>query len=193
MSEETRAKAIEPFYTTKEPGKGSGLGLSQVYGFLRQSNGQIGIESTLGQGTTVSMYLPRLVESDAESDTRSRIGTVLITDDDPDVLSIAVETLQVLGYQVYTATNAAEALALLRRDLPVDVLFTDIVMPNGMNGVELAREARRLRPDLPVLLSSGYSRSGVPTDENTAFIPKPYQLPELARQLEAMVARARLH
>ena len=193
MSKETMAKAIEPFYTTKEPGKGSGLGLSQVYGFLRQSNGQIEIGSTPGEGTTVNMYLPRLVDDNADDDTQGRLGSVLITEDDPDVMSIAVETLQVLGYQVYTATNAAEALALLRRDLPVDILFTDIVMPNGMNGVELAREARRLRPDLPVLLASGYSRGGVPTDENTVFIPKPYQLPELARQLESMIARARVH
>ncbi len=195
MTPEVKARAVEPFYTTKQPGKGSGLGLSQVYGFLRQSNGQIEIESALGQGTTVRMLLPKLADQDngseeAGSEAR-RNGTVLITEDDPDVLSVAVETLRALGYDVYSAANASEAITILRRDAPIDVLFTDIVMPNGMNGIELARKAKQLRPGIRVLLASGYSRPEDEIEADAKFIPKPYQLPELARQLEAMIAASR--
>jgi PAS domain S-box-containing protein len=191
MSPETKAKAIEPFFTTKEPGKGSGLGLSQVYGFARQSNGQIEIESTLGRGTTVRLYLPTADGDDASAENRSetnrRLGTVLITEDDPEVLAIAVETLEELGYRVLFASNAGDALTILKREPDIDVLFSDIVMPNGMNGIELAHEARRLRPGLRIILSSGYSRAGVPTDPDVVFLPKPYQIPELARHLESMI------
>ncbi len=195
MTAETKARAIEPFFTTKDPGRGSGLGLSQVYGFARQSNGQIEIDSTIGSGTTVRLFLPTLPEQDAAingpAETMRRAGTVLITEDDPDVLAIAVETLRALGYEVYSAANASEALTILQRGTPVDVLFSDIVMPGGMNGVELAREARRLRPGISVLLSSGYSRPGIQPEEGTNFIPKPYQMPELARRLEALLPRPR--
>ncbi len=190
MPPEIKARAIEPFYTTKQPGKGSGLGLSQVYGFLRQSNGQIEIESALGQGTTVRMLLPKLADQDGESEEiggARRNGTVLITEDDPDVLTVAVETLRALGYEVYSAANASEAMTILRRDTPIDVLFTDIVMPNGMNGIELARKAKQLRPEIRVLLASGYSRPGDEIESDAKFIPKPYQMPELARQLETMI------
>src|SRR5207245_5034454 len=111
-------------------------------------------------------------------------GTVLVVEDDADVLEITVETLHRLGYKVYSAGNAPDALTILQRDAPIDILFTDVVMPRGMNGVELAREARRLRPTLRVLLASGYARdvlrSSGALGEETAFIAKPYQLPELA-------------
>ena len=191
MTAETKAKAIEPFFTTKGPGKGSGLGLSQIFGFVRQSNGQIEIDSALGEGTTVRMFLPRLNEEGvAREDSKAtpRIGTVLITEDDPDVLSIAVETLHSLGYEVYSAANANEALTILKRNTPIDVLFTDIVLPRGINGIELAREARRLRPEIRVLLASGYTRPGLQVDEDVMhFIPKPYRVPDLALQLEEMV------
>jgi PAS domain S-box-containing protein len=191
MTAETKARAIEPFFTTKAPGKGSGLGLSQVYGFVRQSNGQIEVDSAIGSGTTVRIFLPKLAGNDTAAEGSvepiPRAGTVLITEDDPDVLAIAVETLRALGYEVYSAANASEALTILRRGIPIDVLFSDIVMPGGMNGIELAREARRLRPGIRVLLSSGYSRLGIQPEDGMKFIPKPYQMPELARQLEAMI------
>jgi len=188
MSPETRAKAIEPFFTTKEPGKGSGLGLSQVYGFARQSNGQIEIESAIGRGSSVRIFLPRLAAARSAAGPGASRGTVLVTEDDPDVLAIAVESLRALHYEVYPATNAAEALNILNRNTRIDVLFTDIVMPEGINGIELAREARRLRPGLGIILSSGYSRTGVPTEADVVFLPKPYQLPELARHLEQLIA-----
>ncbi|MGE3282607.1 MAG: PAS domain S-box protein [Alphaproteobacteria bacterium] len=187
MSPETKAKAIEPFFTTKEPGRGSGLGLSQIYGFARQSGGQIEIDSDLGHGTTVRIFLPGLAPERTEPS--DRLGTVLITEDDPDVLTIAAETLRLLGYDVHTATNATEALAILNQGTPIDILFTDIVMPNGMNGIALAREARRLRPEIRVLIASGYSRDRMDADDDMAFISKPYQMADLARQLEVIKAQ----
>ena len=193
MTEEVKAKAVEPFFTTKAPGKGSGLGLSQVYGFVRQSNGQIEIDSTPGRGTTVRIFLPRLIdasEADADAPTAERkAGSVLITEDDPDVLTVSVETLRMLGYEVYSAANAAEAMTILRRDVPIDVLFTDVVMPDGVNGIDLVREARRLRPEIRVLLCSGYSRDGIQTDEMTTFLGKPYLIADLARELAALMSQ----
>jgi CheY-like chemotaxis protein len=105
------------------------------------------------------------------------------------VLTIAAETLRLLGYEVHTAKNATEALAILNQGTPIDILFTDIVMPNGMNGIALAREARRLRPKIRVLLASGYSRDRMDADENMAFIAKPYQMADLARRLEGIKAK----
>jgi len=189
MSAETKAKAAEPFFTTKEAGRGSGLGLSQVYGFGRQSGGQIEIESELGRGTNIRIFLPGLVSETTGADTPETIARVLVTEDDPDVLTIAAETLRLSGYEVYTAANATEALAILKRGTPIDVLFTDIVMPGGINGIALAREARRLRPGIGVLLASGYSSERINADDDMDFIAKPYQMPDLARHLEAVRTR----
>ncbi len=187
MPPEIKAKAIDPFFTTKEPGRGSGLGLSQVYGFARQTGGQLEIDSIFGRGTTVRIFLPGLVSEGAES--AKNVWAVLITEDDSDVLTIAAETLRLLGYEVYTATNATEALAILKQGTPIDILFTDIVMPYSMNGIALAREARRLQPGIRVLLASGYSRDRMDAAEDMAFMSKPYQMAELARHLEALKAR----
>lgn len=186
MSPETKAKAIEPFFTTKEAGRGSGLGLSQVYGFARQSGGQLEIDTFLERGTTVRIFLPGRVPKENAA---GKLGSVLVTEDDADVLTIAAETLRLLGYEVYTATNATEAIAILNSSTPIDILFTDIVMPNGSNGIALARDARRLRPEIRVLLTSGYSRDRMDADDDWAFISKPYQMPELARQIEALRTR----
>ncbi len=198
MTDESRRRAIEPFFTTKEVGKGSGLGLSQVYGFARQSKGQLEIVSALGKGTTVRIYLPsggREVEEKAlpngAAEKKPRLPTVLAVEDDPDVLDVAIEMLRGLGYQVFSAPNAVEALAILRRDdARIDILFTDIVMPKGMDGIELAREARRLRPKLQILLASGYTRAGRDGGEDIAddaiFVMKPYQVSVLAESLREL-------
>jgi PAS domain S-box-containing protein len=184
MSPEVQAHAFEPFFTTKEPGKGSGLGLSQVYGFVAQSGGHVVIDSEPGRGTAVALYLPQV-----EGQSRPRPATVLIVEDDPDVLESAVEMVRGLGYEVLTAANGIDALAVLKRNVTVDVLFSDIVMPRGMNGVELAKEARRLRPRLRILLSSGHasailaSEHGLTTD--FSFIGKPYRWPDLAEKLRS--------
>ena len=160
MTPEVLAHAVEPFYTTKEVGKGSGLGLSQVYGFVTQSGGHVEIESAPGKGTTVKLYLPVTENAPAEEELPDleaphplRPATVLVVEDDLHLLEAAVETLQSLGYKVLTARDGAQALRNLELGESIDVLFTDVVMPNGMNGVELAREARRLRPSLRVLLA----------------------------------------
>jgi PAS domain S-box-containing protein len=190
MPPEIQARAFEPFFTTKEPGKGSGLGLSQVYGFVAQSGGQVVIESAPGCGTVVKLYLPEVEDgAGAVAAAKRRPVTVLIVEDDPDVLQSAVEMVQGLGYAVLTAANGIDALAVLNRTVAVDVLFSDIVMPRGMNGVELAKEARRLRPGLRVLLSSGYATAILAVEHGLtadfSFIGKPYRWPDLAEKLRA--------
>jgi PAS domain S-box-containing protein len=186
---------FEPFFTTKEPGRGSGLGLSQVFGFAKQSGGHVEIESAPGTGTTARLYLPALemgpaeaeeAETDAAQTPRRRRGTALIVEDDPDVLESAVVSLQSLGYEVLTAENGPGALDVLRRKEKIDLLFSDVVMPKGMTGIELAREARKLRPEVKVLLVSGYPRSVLEANEplgDFVLIAKPYRLEELLQGL----------
>jgi PAS domain S-box-containing protein len=162
MSEEVRTRAFEPFFTTKEIGKGTGLGLSQVYGFVTQSGGQVELGTESGNGTRVHLLLPAVGGDDGSDDredelprrARDTLGTVLIVEDEPDVLDIAIQIFASLGYDVFSASNAASALDILRQRDTIDVLFSDVVMP-GMNGVELAREARRIRPALKLLLHRG--------------------------------------
>jgi PAS domain S-box-containing protein len=201
MPPEVQQRAFEPFFTTKDVGKGSGLGLSQVYGFVTQSGGHVAIESKPGEGTTVTLYLPAAPaaeqgEVDAGSGAAAQFtGRVLVVEDDPDVLDVTVETLRHFGYEVLTAPEAHGALAILRRDPEIDVLFTDIVMPCGMNGVELAREAARLRPNLRILLASGYPKSalssehGIAAETEFAFLSKPYRGSELAEKLRELAAQ----
>jgi len=199
MAPEDCARAFEPFFTTKEVGKGSGLGLSQVYGFVRGAAGHVRIDSRLGEGTTVEMYLPKSTEPPAQ---REPIGlapiraakgheTVLVVEDDPDVLNVATSGLVELGYDVKTAADAREALAILRSDPSVDVLFSDVVMPGGMNGAQLAMEAQRLRADLKVLLTSGYTASALTQElglpEQMDVLRKPYRQDELASKLRLVI------
>jgi PAS domain S-box-containing protein len=197
MSRDVLPRVFEPFFTTKEIGKGSGLGLSQVHGFVTQSGGHVAIDSKSGAGTTVTLYLPAVSQAAAglrrgQSDAEGAAGRILVVEDDPEVLDVAVEMLRGLGYEVLTAPDGPSALAVLRRDAEIDVLFTDIVMPRGMNGVELAREARRLRPKVRVLLASGYPASvlaadhGAGDDGEFAFLGKPYRRAELADKLRAL-------
>jgi nitrogen-specific signal transduction histidine kinase/CheY-like chemotaxis protein len=193
------ARACEPFFTTKEVGKGSGLGLSQVYGFVTQTGGHVAIDSTPGSGTTVTLYLPAGTSraegypgSAADSEKRAVVGRILVVEDDPEVLDVAVETLRGMRYEVVTASDGPAALAVLRREADIDILFSDVVMPRGVNGVELARTALRLRPQLRILLVSGYpmpalSATQIPGAESEfAFLGKPYRLAELAEALRAL-------
>jgi PAS domain S-box-containing protein len=187
MSPEVISRAFEPFFTTKEVGKGTGLGLSQVYGFMKQSEGGVEVESKVGHGTTISLYLPALDERGSDA-ARPEDGSekVLVVDDEPDVMEMAAALFRSIGYEVFTANNGPAALEVLERTDDISVLFSDVMMPS-MNGIELAKRARRLRPDMKILLASGYplpalkaQHSGV---DEFSFINKPYKLAELAKKL----------
>ena len=188
MSEETVRRAFEPFYTTKEIGKGTGLGLSQVYGFIKQSGGEVVIQSTLGEGTSITIYLPAVsnaVREAAHGDTEA----VLIVEDEPDLLDVASALFISMGYEVITAANGQDAMNVLAsRD--VDILFTDIVMPNGPNGIELAEFTRENYPNIKVMLASGYPQPVLKLDQGRlgdyTFVSKPYRLSDLARSLRSV-------
>jgi PAS domain S-box-containing protein len=192
-------RVFEPFFTTKEVGKGSGLGLSQVYGFVTQSGGHVAVDSTPGSGTAVALYLPAVDAAAAARPSQRRDaekapsqGRILVVEDDPEVLDVTVEILRGFDWEVLTAPDGPSALSVLRRDADIDVLFSDIVMPGAMNGLELAREARRLRPQLRVLLASGYPASVLASDHGAGeedefpFLSKPYRAVELANKLRAL-------
>jgi PAS domain S-box-containing protein len=198
------AHVMEPFFTTKEEGKGTGLGLSMVYGFARQSGGAVDLYSEEGNGTTVRLYFPsvpyeekrdELREDDPAAQLRARSATrdevVLVVDDRPDVAEVAALILDGMGLGTRIAHNAKDALALFDEDVRIDLLFTDLIMPGGMNGVLLAREARRRKPHLPVLLTTGYADMSLArSDADGSEFPilhKPYQGPELcAAVLQAL-------
>jgi PAS domain S-box-containing protein len=187
MPPEVIARAFEPFFTTKEVGKGTGLGLSQVYGFMSQSGGGVDIASTLGQGTTINLYLPALDDRSGENTEPQDISDkVLVVDDEPDVMDMAAALFRSIGYEVFTANSGHAALEILQRSHDISVLFSDVMMPS-MSGIELAKRARQLRPDMKILLASGYplpalkaQHSGI---DEFAFMNKPYKLAELARKL----------
>ncbi len=196
MSAAVRERAFDPFFTTKAVGKGTGLGLSQVYGFARQSGGQAWIDSEEGRGTRVTLLLPR-------SQRQPRRGVapvpaavvgggwrVLLVEDDPVVAPTVCAVLEDLGYSVRRTTTADEALILLQAGEPVDLLFTDVVMPGALDGVALARAARAIRPDLPVVLTTGYSEEVAAADGLTV-LPKPYQVQALAAALDSELRRSR--
>jgi len=196
------AKAFEPFFTTKGPGKGTGLGLSQVFGFVKQSGGHIKIYSEIGQGTTVKIYLPRFVgEGEVAGPRRepdaaemafrgSPERLILVVEDEDRMRSIAVAMFQDLGYSVLAAGSAVEALALLNANPQINLLFTDIVMPD-MNGRALAEEALRRRPDLNIVFTTGFSRNAVihngVLDRGVNFLPKPFSIEQLAQKISAVL------
>jgi PAS domain S-box-containing protein len=186
------ARAFEPFFTTKEIGKGTGLGLSQVYGFIAQSGGEVVIDSEEGKGTVVSMYLPVFegAPDDAIVAEDASVDTVLIVEDEPDLLDAAGQLFRSIGYEVVTASNGIDAMAILERRTDIDILFTDIVMPKGMDGIQLARSARELRPELTVVLASGYSLQALRDQygrvDDFAFVNKPYRLAELVKVLRTL-------
>ena len=198
MSPEVLARAVEPFFTTKEVGQGTGLGLSMVYGFVRQSGGHVNIRSVEGEGTTIELFLPRAADEPqqesgngrAERLRRGRGETILVCEDDADVRDFSTTTLRDLGYQVLEARDAAEALAVLEQQEDVDLLFTDVVLPGGTNGAELARAARRLRPALKVLLTTGYARTALDDSDGTAtpeLISKPFSVERLGTRLRQLL------
>ena len=200
MPPEVAARAFEPFFTTREVGEGSGLGLSMVYGFALQSNGHVALESEVGKGTTFRMIFPVIAaQSEAVPDTPENVAdadsgneTILVVEDDPDVRCAVVRALESLGYAVSEAENGVEALAILDREPGLDLLFTDVVMPMGMNGLELAQEAIRKHPRLKVVLTSGYperklGESRLP-ESGFALLAKPYSNVELAATLRSALA-----
>ena len=200
MTDEVKAHVFEPFYTTKDVGRGSGLGLAQVHGFTQQSGGSVRIESTVGEGTTVSVLLPRSRRlpvqgarhpaDDAARASRPRMsGSVLLVEDDDEVAALVTEMLEELGYDVTRTASAAAALGALSNGRSIDLVFSDIMMPGGMSGVELARELRSRRRNLPVLLTSGYeeaARAGAKA-EGVRILAKPYRLDELATALATAI------
>ena len=202
MPSDVLDRAFEPFFTTKELGHGTGLGLSQVYGFVKQSGGHVKIYSEDGQGTTVSIYLPRFTRP-ADSDEppaydmpgRSEAGEViLVVEDDEDLRSYLTEALRSLGYSVLASAHAQGALAILSRDASrIDLMLTDVVMP-GMNGRELGRRAQEIRPGLRVLYMSGYSRNAVVhqgrLDDGIELLQKPITQTHLASRVRDVLDRA---
>jgi signal transduction histidine kinase len=202
MTAAVLAKAFDPFFTTKEAGQGSGLGLSQVYGFAKTAGGHAKIRSTPGGGTTVELYLPRAAqplsppapETDAVAAALPAARgneTILLVEDDEEVLAVTAENLRDLGYRVVTALDSRTALELLRGDQPIDLLFSDVVIPGGKNGAQLAVAARRIRPALKVLLTSGYTAAALSREnelhDGLSVVDKPYRRDELARKLRAMI------
>jgi PAS domain S-box-containing protein len=197
MTPDVRQRAFEPFFTTKGPGGGSGLGLSMVYGFVKQSGGHIQIYSEVGHGTTVRIYLPIRDDDEQTAPTRpprvtsAAAGeTILVVEDDPRVRRVSVRRLTELGYVVVEVDSGAAALAILDKGGPIDLVFTDIVMPGGMTGIDLAREVRVRRPGLKVLFTSGYAdpaalQSGM--TPNDGWLGKPYSRADLASKLRELL------
>jgi signal transduction histidine kinase/ActR/RegA family two-component response regulator len=196
MAPDLLDKVFEPFFTTKEVGKGSGLGLSMVYGFVKQSNGHIKIYSEVGHGTTVKLYLPQaagLVGADRVTerggDPERGGETILVVEDDPLVRQYVLTQIQSLGYSTLSASNGAEALAVIDSGKEIDLLFTDVIMPGSMNGRELAEAAIKRRPDMRVLYTSGYTENAIihhgRLDAGVLLLAKPYRRSDLATLIRA--------
>ena len=199
MSREVRERAFEPFFTTKPAGMGTGLGLSMVYGFIKQSSGHVKIYSEPGEGTSIKLYFPRIAENRALPDwtderTSARPAssvrgseTILLVEDDDEVRKFATDVLREQGYTVHAASDGASALQLLDAESKISLLFTDVVLPGGMNGRELADEARRLKPELKVLYATGYTRNAIihqgRLDAEVDLLTKPFTAEALSRKV----------
>ncbi|KKJ05929.1 PAS domain-containing sensor histidine kinase [Burkholderia gladioli] len=187
MSPSTLAQACEPFFTTKPVGQGTGLGLSQVYGFITQTGGDVVISSAEGSGTTVELFLPAVESTQSPQATASDVETVLLVEDEADLLDVAIELFRSIGYEVVPAASAAEAAAILESRDDIDVLFTDITMPRGISGAELAQLARVRRPAIKIILTSGYPPAKLRDEfgslDEFTFVSKPYRLADLAKAL----------
>jgi PAS domain S-box-containing protein len=198
MDARTMAQAFEPFFTTKPVGKGTGLGLSQVYGFVKQSGGHVKLYSEVDHGTTVKIYLPRLIgegETEGEEASPPPEGemeeTILVVEDDDDVRSYSVEILRELGYRVLEAHDGPSALRLLERQPQVHLLFTDVVLPGGMTGAQIAAQAQELRPEIKVLFTTGYARNAIihhgRLDKGVQLITKPFSYADLAAKVRDVI------
>ena len=193
MSQDVLAHVFDPFFTTKEVGKGSGLGLSMVYGFVKQSRGHIKIYSELSHGTTIRIYLPKIAESIPEEEITPEISleeargteTILVTEDEDSVRTYVTEQLRSLGYNVLESASAGDALMLL---------FTDVVLPGGMNGRQLADQALALYPGLKVLYTTGYTENAVvhhgKLDAGVELLSKPYRRADLARHVRKVLDKS---
>jgi len=188
-------KIFDPFFTTKAVGKGTGLGLSQVYGFAHQSGGTVSVTSEVGRGTTLTLYLARseaAVAARTEAGQADRLvraeGTILVVEDNPDVAEVTATLLEQIGYRVLRAANADDALRTIRNGDRIDLMFSDIVLPNGMNGIHLAQEVRKHFPAIHVLLTTGYSDVAAAGETRFSILRKPFELKELEQAIrEAMI------
>ena len=199
MTAEVMSRAFDPFFTTKKPGQGTGLGLSQVYGFAKQSGGHVKIYSEVGQGTTVKLYLPRYTGEDetvaipvpADRPLQGNPSeVVLVVEDEDRVRQMSVQLLQDLGYTVIHASDAKHALAMIETNVRFDLLFTDVVMPD-MNGKQLADRVKERRPGTKVLYTTGYTRNAVihngMLDRDVSFLPKPFTIQQLATKVRQVL------
>ncbi len=184
MAPAVMARAFEPFFTTKD--LGTGLGLSQVYGFIAQSGGEVVLASSVGFGTTVNIYLPGL-DAPVKAVEAVELESVLIVEDESDLMDVASELFRSMGYEVITASNGTDALDILERKAHIDILFTDVMMQHGMNGIELARFASQRYPAMKVILASGYTlpslRAQYDDIDQFPFMSKPYRMSDLAKKL----------
>jgi len=200
MTKDIVDQVFEPFFTTKQPGQGTGLGLSQVYGFTKQSGGHIKIYSEPGQGTTVKLYLPRLLTArdeiaepaaDRAAPAAAQNATILVVEDEEAVRASSVEMLRELGYAVFEAGDGPDALQILEQQPEIELLFTDVVLPAGLNGRQLAEEARRRRPELKVLYTTGYARNAIVhhgrLDPGVDLISKPFSYSALAAKVREVL------
>lgn len=199
MASDILGRALDPFFTTRDEGQGSGLGLSMVYGFLKQSGGLVKLYSEVGIGTSVRLYFPVSEEEAREHPvplpTPHEDGggseTILVVDDRPDVAALAQAILEETGYQVLVAYNGQQALDVLAREPAIDLLFSDLIMPGGMNGVMLAKEAQRRRPELRILLTTGYANNALELEEGSSesfpILNKPYGRQDLTRWIRRML------
>jgi CheY-like chemotaxis protein len=186
-------QVFEPFFSTKPEGKGSGLGLSMVYGFVKQSGGHVKIYSEVGQGTSVKIYLPRIHEDEDQAagpelvEAGGGSETILVVEDDEEVRATVSELLRELGYNVLTAKDAGSALPILESGVKVDLLFTDVVMPGTLRSPELARKAKERMPTLAVLFTSGYTENAIVhggrLDAGVNLLTKPYSRQVLASRI----------
>jgi len=203
MTPEVIARAFDPFFTTKPMGQGTGLGLSMIYGFARQSGGQVRIESVVGEGTTMRLYLPRHdgpVEDSGQAGRRGEVPrsdrgeAVLVVDDEPAVRMLVTEILDDLGYVAMEAGDGPEALAFLHSNARIDLLITDVGLPGGMNGRQVADAARAARPELPVLFITGFAENAVvgdgPLEPGMELVTKPFSMEALGSRIREMIGRS---